>query len=197
MCFPALFVHAKHTTRVHDAEKKEFRNKFKAAEKLVYCRQCHAQLNVDGKRDYVAAHVVTYPCFPLNMCCGRLLLKQTCSKCNYTKNAESSCVKCSCFTPCCACPGPCDCRKKEENVPRSGVVQSNFSEAPWCSSKDCWHTAFGQYWDCCLCCLVWKRCWFGCCYCNDMSVGGCVVQPFCCQMSFKDEQPRAAAEPKM
>ena len=105
-----LHVHATNTTDLHKQE----RRKFEYAEK---CSQCRADLD---NNTHVAAHVVTYPCYCCNCCCGILSLKTTCKACNnYNKDGKGcvdyhSCMSCtsinepyienklSCiFWPCC------------------------------------------------------------------------------------------------
>ena len=97
-CMPVLFVHAVQTSNVHDngpqsRTKWDEKNEIKPWKSR--CQQCHKVLANDN--DKVAAHVICYPCFPLNMCCGCLTFKRTCKHCNNDSNAGSSICRCSCW----------------------------------------------------------------------------------------------------
>ncbi len=93
MCFwPFVcYVHATNTTEKH----KNQRKKHKYSKR---CSQCFKKIK---DTDYVAAHVVAYPCYCLNWCIGILTLKTTCKKCNnqnrvgkkYINNKSWFCMK--------------------------------------------------------------------------------------------------------
>jgi hypothetical protein len=86
-----LYVHATKTTNCHTKERRNY-------EYSKRCSQCRKEL---VENDYVAAHVVSYPCFYLNCCIGILSLKTTCKRCNnLNKNDKrilnyNSCMACT------------------------------------------------------------------------------------------------------
>jgi hypothetical protein len=218
-CCPTLFVHAKNTTNVHNNE----RNEFNLRNKKDICQQCHAEVDLEERvdkktgvktyaRGTVAAHVVAYPCFPLNPCCGWLTFKRTCKRCNNHRNAESGLFSCS-STMCaacyyrlsggeaynqsyyCCCPSfPCCCLSKVEQVKGRDTAYVNPLALRAVQNEHDRGCCSGSYvnFDDCLCCLMWDRCWCGCwfpCYYNK-PVEGLICQPFCCQRSYKSSQPR-------
>ena len=69
------FVFYSHCTNTTNCDERK-RRKHKYARR---CSQCLKKLRKD---DYVAAHVVGYPCFCCNCCGGMVTLKTTCKKCN-------------------------------------------------------------------------------------------------------------------
>eukprot|EP01059_Diplonema_ambulator_P008683 TRINITY_DN18356_c0_g1_i1.p2 TRINITY_DN18356_c0_g1~~TRINITY_DN18356_c0_g1_i1.p2 ORF type:complete len:124 (+),score=14.43 TRINITY_DN18356_c0_g1_i1:25-372(+) len=76
VCWPCVgYRHMSGTTGMDAAERRSF-------EYASQCSDCGAKLNVDGKQDYVAAHVLAYPCCVVNWCIGCPVLKTTCKKCN-------------------------------------------------------------------------------------------------------------------
>ena len=64
-------VHALGTTGLHNTQRRAH----------VYAHQC-AQCDKELAGDYVAAHVVSYPCCALNCCVGYMRLVTTCRACN-------------------------------------------------------------------------------------------------------------------
>jgi hypothetical protein len=77
MCIPSCFVHLTKTTGKDSKERRVFSPGDK-------CSQCKAVLI---EPNWVAAHVVSYPCCV--PCCGVSTLKTSCKKCNNTTNSTS------------------------------------------------------------------------------------------------------------
>lgn len=67
-----LHVHAVGTTGMHARQRRDF-------EYNHVCAQCRAELDPS---QHVAAHVLSFWCWPLNQCCGRPSLVTTCRSCN-------------------------------------------------------------------------------------------------------------------
>lgn len=85
-----LYVHATGTTGQHAPARR--RHKYASV-----CSQCGRQL---GVADHVAAHVVAYPCYCVNCCCGVLTLKTTCRRCNGRNRLGKRCVDWHSCTSC-------------------------------------------------------------------------------------------------
>ena len=87
-----MHVHALGTTGLHPRERRCHVH----GDRCAQCKKC-----LDG--DHVAAHVVSYPCFPCNCCAGTLQLVSTCRACNAKNQLGKARVDGdSCFVD--ACP---------------------------------------------------------------------------------------------
>ena len=75
-----LHVHVVGTTGLHARERREYKY-------APRCSQCGVAVDAT---QHVGAHVLTYPCFPFNQCCGTPSLKTTCRACNSRHRAEEA-----------------------------------------------------------------------------------------------------------